>query len=176
MNMRNLACAGVAALALTVALLPVRANAGSATGHLTVTATVSSSCTIADAALGFGSYTPGNHQSGSTSFNVTCTLDAPFGVAMNAGSNGSGSGASVTRKMSNGTTYLNYQLYTNAAETTVWGTTCGSTAPYTNCVGGNGTGAPVALTVYGAIPATGNGATAVGAGSYTDTVTMTINF
>lgn len=176
MNMRNLACAGVAALALTAALLPVRADAGSATGTLTVTATVSSSCTIANATLGFGPYTPGSHQSGNAAFSVTCTLDAPFGVAMGAGAHGSGTGASVTRKMSNGTTFLNYQLYTNAAETTVWGTTCPSTSPYTNCVGGNGTGAPVSLTVYGAIPATGNGATAVGTGSYTDTVTMTITF
>src|ERR1700761_74008 len=74
----------ILAAAATGALLCAgSAEAGSASAHLTVTATVAQTCGVTDAALSFGSLTA----SGTTlpvtgSISVTCSLGTPFTVGL----------------------------------------------------------------------------------------------
>jgi len=70
--------------------------------------------------------------------------------------------------MTDGSNTLEYNLYTDAGRTTVWGDGTASSVT----AAGTGSGAQQSLTVYGRIPASQS----VPAGSYSDTVTATINF
>jgi spore coat protein U-like protein len=62
---------------------------------------------------------------------------------------------------------LNYALYSDSARTLNWGETDG-----TDTVDSTGTGANQSFTVYGRVAASQN----VPQGSYSDTITITVNF
>jgi spore coat protein U-like protein len=64
---------------------------------------------------------------------------------------------------------LNYNIYTSAARTTVWGNGTSGTAT----IGGTGTGTSQSVTVYGRV---GSGQTSVPAGAYADTVAVTVTY
>jgi spore coat protein U-like protein len=70
---------------------------------------------------------------------------------------------------SSGGSTLNYNLFTTGAHAVVWGDGTSSTAT----LGNTGNGAAQTLTIYGRIPA---GQTTVPAGSYADTVAVTITY
>jgi spore coat protein U-like protein len=67
---------------------------------------------------------------------------------------------------------VDYQLYTDAARTTVWGDGAGGTAVQS----GVGTAAPRTLTVYGRIPDAGANLSAAVRADYRDTVTITVTY
>jgi spore coat protein U-like protein len=73
----------------------------------------------------------------------------------------------VTITCTSGTNFLNYEIYQDAGRTIVWGSVASGQHQNTT-----GTGAAQNFTAYGRIPALQN----VPAGSYTDTVTATVNF
>jgi spore coat protein U-like protein len=82
-------------------------------------------------------------------------------------------GSSTTfspRTMTKGSEVLNYNLYTNAARTTIWGNGTGGTSVYTRRNPPNNSN--VNVTIYGRIPAQQD----VSAGNYSDTVSAVINF
>lgn len=138
--------------------------AATSTANLTVNATVAASCTVSGGTLAFGSYTLAAI-SASTNITATCTNGTAYNIGLSAGG---GSGASVTtRKMTSGSNTLNYSLYTNSGNTTIWGNTVG-----TDTVSATGTGTAVNHTVYGNVPA--NQTSPIGA--YSDTVVITITF
>ena len=87
------------------------------------------------------------------------------GAELDAGLNGGGN--INARRMVLGTGAVGYQLYSNATRTTVWGNTAGS-----NTVAGSGTGATQNYTVYGLVPAQ----TTPAAGTYQDTITVTVTY
>lgn len=100
------------------------------------------------------------------SFSYEChgvTQDDLIVIELSAGS-GSGHG---TREMSNGATRLAYNLYLDAARTTVWGNGTGGSSVHGPIRPNSGTNT---LWVYGRIPARQN----VSVGAYSDTLTMTI--
>jgi spore coat protein U-like protein len=173
------------ALALCAALVPSAASAGSSTGTLTVTASVADNCTIGTATLAFGAYDPlvtnaTSDLSGSASISYACVKDAghTIWIDMGAGSsNGSGpvAGDNAMKETTNGTDYLSYQLYQDAAHTLKWGTgDPGGTAT-------SGKGVRVAspgisgttITIYGLVPHAQN---VTASTTYSDSVTATINF
>lgn len=81
------------------------------------------------------------------------------------------SGVYSTRTLQNGTATLDYNLYLSATRTGApWGDGAGATDHYGPVLVELGT--PATVTIYGRIPALQNAA----AGSYTDTVVVTINF
>jgi spore coat protein U-like protein len=145
--------------------------AGTATTSFGVTATVANSCIVGANSLAFPTYLPtsASPTTGSTTLNVTCTFGAPYTVAL---SNGSGTSADATAGASGramtgpSSAQLTYNLYQDSGYSQAWG----STGAY--LLSGTGTGVQVPLTVYGRIPAT---QTAV-AGSYTDTINVTVTF
>lgn len=99
-----------------------------------------------------------------TTFGLTCTNQTAWNIGLDNGANASGS----VRRMRLGTSgnYVSYELYRDSARTQRWGTTIG-----TDTQAGTGTGSAQTVTVYGRVPAQ-----RPAAGSYTDTVTVTITY
>lgn len=157
------------ALTLAAICLPAPAIAGTANGSLATSATVNAACTISTTPLAFGSVdsTSASNVDAAGGLSITCTNGSAWAASAGAGG---GSGASfANRKMTSGSDLLNYNIYTSAARTTVWGDGTGSTAT----IGGTGTGVAQAVTVYGRIA---GGQTTVPIGSYADTVAVTVTY
>jgi spore coat protein U-like protein len=74
--------------------------------------------------------------------------------------------------MASGANLLNYALYTESTRTTIWGEgLLGATGTFTGT--GTGNGAAQASTIYARVP---SGQTSAPAGSYADTVTVTVTY
>jgi spore coat protein U-like protein len=140
------------------------AQANPATTTFGVSATVLKDCTVSATALSFGNYT-GAVNSAQSAVTVTCTNLTTYTVGLGTGL--APSATVTTRAMQNGTTLLNYGLFSNATWTSNWGNTSA-----TNWVAGTGNGAGQVLNVYGQIPA----AQYVTPGSYTDTISVTVTY
>jgi len=158
----------LAAMAVVTSLWTAEARAGQATANLTVQATVADACSTTDATLSFGTVLPsaGTAAPVSSTINVTCTLGTSFSVGLGTGLNLSGG----ARRMRQGatTTYLNYELYKDAAAVTRFGDTGAS-----DRATGVGVGLlATAIQVYGAIPSGQN----VGTGAYADTVQINVYY
>ena len=166
--MRKLALA-LAALG-AVASTPVLA--ATATNTMPVSVNVINSCTVAASPMAFGAPTAigGANIDTTSSITLQCTNGASYDVALDNGLNAT----SGQRYMSNGAATpvkVPYNVYSDSSRSVAWGATSGAGG---NTVSGTaGTSGAVALTAYGRIPST---ATSVGAGSYTDTVTVTVTF
>lgn len=161
---RRAVLAGTAILALA----PVSAMAATATDTMAVSATVQSACIVSVSPLAFGAYNPtaAGNTDATTTVSVTCTSGTSYTVGLSAGN---GSGATVAnRKMTNGSNTLNYALYRDASRTAIWGNTPGTDTPASAVAGASA----AALTVYGRISASQN----VPAGTYTDSITVTVNY
>jgi spore coat protein U-like protein len=149
--------------ALAVISLSQPARSATDTDVLTVTATVLSACSLSGGTLAFGSYASGQTENadvdGTINY-VNCSGTLTFAL------DGGGSGNINARQMSNGANRLSYQIYRNAARNAVWGT--GADAQ-TQILLETRNGS---VTVYGRIP----GGQVVPAGTYTDTVNVTLTF
>jgi spore coat protein U-like protein len=76
----------------------------------------------------------------------------------------------IPRYMLKGTEHLNYNLYVDAALTTIWGDNTGGTSHYGPTNPPNGSN--VTIRIYGQLTALQD----VSAGAYTDSITATANF
>jgi spore coat protein U-like protein len=132
-----------------------------------VTATVTESCNVTATDLVFGNYDPSVADNEKTStITVTCTKGTDYDIGLNEGT---ASGATVTtRKMVGTVDSLNYSLFSDTNRTVNWGNTVGTDTVAV----GSATGAAENHTVYGRIP-TGQYVTA---GSYSDTITVTVTY
>lgn len=156
----------IAAAGLTA---PSAGYAATTSSTLSVDATVTANCTVSTSALAFGNVNPlsGSDIDGAGGISVTCTSGTAWTAAAGIGS---GSGASfASRRLTSGSNLLNYNLYTDAARSSVWGDGTASTAT----IGGTGNGSAQSATVYGRI---GSGQTGVPPGSYADTVSVTVTY
>jgi len=145
----------------------LHAQAQTATTTFRVTAKVQAVCAITASDLAFGTYTSqsGTPLQGTTILRATCTPGSTYNVGLNEGTS---PGSTVNaRKMASGANALNYQLYSDASRSTIWGNTVG-----TDTVTGVGTGLAIDHTVFGAVPA----AQTVPAGDYADTITVRIYY
>lgn len=168
----------IAAAVATVFAIPA-AQAATATGTLTVKATVAASCTVntsatgttTDAVLDFGTVSSfaantdaSTSSAGGSQVGVLCNNGTSWTLALDGGQNASGTSQ---RQMSGGTSELiPYDLYTDSGYTTAIGIS-------TTALSGTGTGSEQKYDIYGRIPA---GSTLPSVGSYIDTVTMTITY
>jgi spore coat protein U-like protein len=155
------------ALALLSLLFVDPSHAATATATFKVQITLISSCVISSTAtLNFGNHgVLAANVDATTTLQVQCTNSTPYNIGLNAGT---GSGATVAvRKMTHGTSTINYSLYSDNGRTTVWGNTVG-----TNTVTATGTGAAQTYTVYGRVPPQTTPAPA----SYSDTITVTVTY
>lgn len=158
----------VAGLLATLVLAPAAANAAVATANLAVSANVSKACNVSTTALAFGSYDPlaTTDLDGSATMTVNCTTGTSYTIGLGAGG---ASGATVTaRKLTSGSTTLNYGLFQDSGHQTNWGNTPSTDTPAATTA----TTTAANFTVYGRIPKAQN----VASGSYTDTVTVSVNY
>ena len=126
-------------------------------------------CTVSTVPVAFGTYNPTSTSptDGVGTIHISCDkAPAVKPITISTG----GSGTFANRVMKNGSWNLNYNLYTSVARTQIWGNGTGGTASVS--YGGAGTGPTYTITVYGRIPASQN----VGAGSYSDSLLVTITF
>jgi spore coat protein U-like protein len=164
------------ALAFATALTCVgggeqRASALSWSDNLDIAASVNITCTIIAAPVAFGTYSPGGAH-------ATAPLDGTGGISVNCSSGGGNTRVSLgqglypqpgstnnnpLRQMGNGALRLRYNLYSDAAHTTVWNNNNGAKT---------GKNFPVLMTVFGRIPA----AQFVQQGTYTDSIVATVTF
>lgn len=140
--------------------------AATATTTFQVTATVAGSCLVSATDLNFGAYNPAaGALDGTSTITATCTAGTPYEIGLSAGN---GTPATTTRAMTDGASaQLDYELYSDAARTAIWGETGGATVTQTSLAGG-----AVAYTVYGRIPASQY----VPAANYADAVTVTVTY
>jgi spore coat protein U-like protein len=149
------------------------AAGATATATMMVSATVASTCTVSANPLSFGTYQPGQgSMSASTTLAVRCTRGAPFSVALNAGTGGA---TVAQRMMSMGTSRLQYNLYTTAAHSTVWGDGTQSSATVSGVGRGLMSNAVITQTVYGQVPDSPANVD-LAPGLYTDTITVTVSY
>jgi len=158
------------AVLLVLGMLPsieLAAQQQTAQTTFRVQAKVQAVCEVTATDLNFGTYTAqaGTPLQGTTLLRTTCTPGSTYNVGLNEGTS---PGATINqRKMVSGSQVLNYQLYSDASRSTIWGNTTG-----TDTVTGVGTGLAVDHTVFGAVPA----AQVIPAGDYTDTITVRIYY
>ena len=137
-------------------------------------ALASGPCSVSATAVNFGTYNPlsgtPDDAAGTVTFscNVLVGLFLSWTVTLSTGNGGSYS----PRLLSNGVSTLSYNLYTSAAHSSIWGDGTGVTAAVNDqvllIIGLNTFNYPV----YGRIPAGQDAA----AGSYTDTIMVTVNY
>jgi spore coat protein U-like protein len=159
------------AFALIAATILVAAPASAAveTTTIPVSATVTENCVVAATPVAFGAVNTlsGANVDAAGSVEVTCTNETGWSASAGLGD---GSGASFgVRKMTAGANLLEYSLYTDSSRSAVWGDGSGATATVDNV----GTGVVQTFPVYGRV---GAGQTSVPAGSYADTVLVTITY
>jgi spore coat protein U-like protein len=155
-------------------MMPLNANAGSATSAFRVTATLDPTCTIQTTPMIFGHYNSLTaHASAPLDINGTVTITCSKGmattIALDRGDYAAQAiGTTRAMKLVSADEYLNYELYQDVVRTTLWGS-AGETifvpavAPDTH---------PRTFFIYGRIPPAQN----VASGEYLDTVIAIVNF
>ena len=159
------------AMAGTLAMAAGSASAASpATTTLNVTANVASNCLVTAAPLAFTDYDASGTVDGSANLSVRCSSGTPYTIKLGGGANGT----IAQRLLVSGANQLEYNLFTSAARTTIWGETVG-----TDTVPGLGKGMSDTKanthTVYGTI-ANSDANQNAPTGLYTDTVAVTVEY
>lgn len=134
-----------------------------------VTATVADSCLVSATDLNFGAYNPaaGALDAAST-ITAACTAGTQYEIGLSAGN---GTPTTTTRAMTGDDgagTQLDYELYSDAPRTVIWGEIVGTDTVTQSAL----TGGALHYAVYGRIPASQY----VPAANYVDTVTVTVNY
>lgn len=144
-------------------------SAESITTTFNVSANVLDTCsTVTATSLGFGDYDPlsGQDKDATSTIDVTCSNGTAFVVKLNGGVNGNISDRKL--KEDAGDEELSYGLFTDASRSTVWGD-----GAVGQLVSGTGTGSAIQETVYGRIS---GGQNDKATGSYSDTITVTVDY
>lgn len=159
------------AAALVMGSVQAAAPAASPSTTLNAGTSVAAKCTTLTAnAITFDAYVPdeANDNTKDTTVSVRCTLNTPITIAMDKGAHGDSTAA---RKLlitdGTHTDTLNYNLYSNAGRTTLWGEGSDKVSKI-----GEGLLTTSTYNVYGKIPA----AQDVTPGSYADAVTVTVAY
>lgn len=154
--------------AALIATIPQAATAGTTSGTMAVTATVLEACTVVAAPMLFGNIAPGSGKvDTSAALTLACTPNADFDILLNGGTNV----LAGQRRLANlgAGEFIPYDLYLDSNYSQPWGNTVGTNtkAGIASALGS------ASYQVYGRIPAN---AIPVSAGTYSDTVTVTVNF
>jgi len=152
-----------------IALAPMALSAANSSASLTVSASVTNNCTITTSPLLFPAYDPvvanaSANADGSGKVTVACTKGVAPSIGLGAGSNAQGN----TRRLSDGTNFLTYDMYSDAGRSTAWASSGSGLVTATAAA----SKAARDFTVYGRIA----GNQDVPAGSYADTIVATVNF
>jgi spore coat protein U-like protein len=130
-------------------------------------------CSVSLTTIAFGSYNPQSPSPTDTvgTLSVSCSSPDPANSTMSIALSPGASGTSSARMMQSGIHPLYYNLYTNAARTTVWGDGSGSGETVAASFP-TSSRASVKISIYGRIPAQQN----AWVGVYHDSVTVTVSY
>ena len=136
--------------------------AASGTSSLDVSIQVLATCSISASNMTFSSITTGttSNTDATSSLKVNCSNGTPYTIALGNRNNYSGG-----RRMTNGTTNINYYLYSDSGRSIQWNTATTKAA--------TGTGSDQVHTVFGRIP---SGQAITNTGIYGDTVIATVTY
>ncbi len=156
-TIRFLALGGAA-----IAALAAQPALAADSAELDVSAEVSEVCNVTTSAIAFNSIdvTTAGNVDANGGFSVVCTSGTAWTAAADAG-NGTGA-STAARKMTSGANVLNYALYNEVGRTTNFVSATGT-----------GSGSAQSSTIYGRVP---TGQTSVPAGSYADSVTISLTY
>ena len=170
MNPIRIKTALVAGACVAAAFGATPASADTKGTQLTVSATVNANCSVSANAVDFGAVDTLSATAvlGSGSVDVTCTNGTGWSATADIGG-GTGASFATRRMTSGGGDTLDYTLYRDSGRTQVWGDGSGTTFAVT----GTGSGAQQSFTVWGRVP---GGQSSAPAGSYSDTVNVTITY
>src|SRR5688572_1563401 len=108
------------------AFLPVSAaDAATDTANVAVSATVTANCTISSTGVSFGSYDPVDTHAAAAldstgTVTVTCTSGSAGAISLGQGANADtgSTDADPARRMTDGTNFLSYTLFSDSGRTT----------------------------------------------------------
>jgi spore coat protein U-like protein len=149
-------------IVVCTALVAAPALAGTTTGMMPVSLRVEPACRVEASALAFAG--PAGHTMDAQSpVSILCTTETNVSVSLDNGRNARGG----TRQLADGAGRLvPYAIYADAAHSRLWSA---AAAPVAGTVGSGG---EWRLTAFGRV----EGADAMVAGTYHDTVTVTVSF
>jgi len=153
---------------LGAALVATPVLAITITSNLSVTANVPGGCSLSTSPVSFGDY-DGTQIDTAGQLTANCTAALDYTVELGAGLSATG----TSRQMSNagnGALKLNYDLYKDAARSQPWGGGDYTVGGATALTGQTGSGSDQAIQIYGRLP----GAQALSAGSFADTVVVSV--
>lgn len=132
------------------------------------------SCTVSAQPTAFGNYNPitGTALDTTGQVTVTCTAVASIAVSYTIKLSAGGSGTATARRMSGSSATLPYNLYTDSTRSTVWGDGTGGTGTVSDSYALGLLQVTRNYSVYGRMP----GGAIVPAGSYADTLTVTVSY
>lgn len=135
-----------------------------------VSITLENDCTITFNNINHGTVTTlaSNNDAASVGDNITCSFADSYSIALNVGTGG---GTFATRTLANGGNTLNFNVYSDAGRTTVWGDGSAGAPALVGMATGGGT--PNDLTVYSRVL---GGQTGKPEGTYSSTITATATF
>ena len=147
---------------LAAGIMGAAAHAATTTSQFNAQIQIQAQCVVnSPNTLDFGAQgLLNNNVDASMDFTVECTNGVGYTIALDNGANASG----TTNRMTNGSEFVSYETYQDAARSTVWDAS--------NTVTSTGTGDPQTFTVYGRVPPQ----TTPGVGTYTDTVTISVTY
>jgi spore coat protein U-like protein len=168
----------VLSVVLAAGLMPMAvdgARAATVSGSFGVSVTVDPTCYLSTDSLSFGTYHQGGGDlAGSTTLSLRCTRGLTFVISLDPGS---AAGTSLAQRlMVNGAHTLQYNLYTSLSHTTVWGDGTGGSATVSGTGLGTAASKAVSETVYGEVPDSPANQALPPGGTYTDTITVTVNY
>lgn len=146
------------------------AYAGTSTDDFVVSITLQNDCSITFNDINHGTVTSlaADNDAASTGDTITCTFADSYSIALNVGTGG---GTYGTRALANGTDTLDFNVYSDASRSTVWGDGSGGSSVLTGTSTGGGTAD--ALTVYSRVFGAQTGKPE---GTYSSTITATATF
>lgn len=155
----------MSAAAVTGVMLSQSASAETQTANMSVSASVSSVCSVDATPLAFGEVATSGTTDGTSTVNVTCTGGGAYTVGLGNGLHN----VVAQRNLQSGANLLAYELFKEVGHTNRWGDAGAE------LVSGTGNDAEQSLTVYGQIAAgqtlvSGNGT------PYTDTILVTLTY
>ena len=130
------------------------------------------SCSVGTTAVAFGTYVPTTQKTANGNVAVTCSALVIFTVSYVI-SMAKGNSATYTPRFMNLLgVHLNYNLYTTAGFTSIWGDTTGGTVTVSDSYTSIGLSTTRNYTVFGQVPAS----QFVNPGTYTDAVLVTVTY
>lgn len=164
------------AAALAAAFSSNTAFALTATTTMPVSATITGACTVSATTLAFGNIVTiiGVDTDQTATISVDCTTGLAYNIAVDDGAN-QGAGTHNRNMISPATVKLQYQVYTDAARTTVVDSVGAANTGFTAATGtyGTGFGSAQVVTVYGRVL---QQVTSPAADTFTDTLGVTVTY